>query len=107
VTINLIQPDRFFYSIFSPIPMATEVAAEAAQVAKAAYETAIILSGKNIATALAMTIGPMGAGIGIGLIGGRSAEAIGRNPEASAKIQTAMILMAIYCIVFALIIKFT
>lgn len=36
----------------------------------------------------------IGAGIGIGLIGGRATEAIARQPEATAKIQTAMIIAA-------------
>ena len=33
----------------------------------------------------------IGAGIGIGQIGGRAVEGIARQPEASGKIQTAMI----------------
>ena len=36
----------------------------------------------------------MGAGIGIGLIGGRATEGIARQPEATARIQTAMIIAA-------------
>ena len=34
------------------------------------------------------------AGMGIGRIGGSAMEAIGRQPEASGKIQTAMIIAA-------------
>ena len=52
-------------------------------------------------------------GLGIGFIGRGAMEAIGRNPEASGKIQTSMILttafaeaIAIYAFVMALIIKF-
>jgi len=55
----------------------------------------------------------IGPAIGIGMIGAKAAEAIGRNPEATSKIQTAMILaiafteaVAIYVLVVALIIKF-
>ena len=51
--------------------------------------------------------------IAIGWIGSKGADAIGRNPEAAPKIQTAMILaiafaeaVAIYALVVALIIKF-
>lgn len=58
-------------------------------------------------------IGTIAPAIAIGLIGSRSADAIGRNPEAAPKIQTAMILaiafaeaIAIYALVVALIIKF-
>mgnify|MGYP003499370067 CR=1 FL=1 len=36
----------------------------------------------------------IGAGIGIGLVGGKAVEAIARQPEASGDIRGAMILMA-------------
>ncbi|MGK7395671.1 MAG: ATP synthase F0 subunit C [Candidatus Cyclobacteriaceae bacterium M3_2C_046] len=36
----------------------------------------------------------LGAGFGIGRIGGQAMEAIGRQPEAGGKIQTAMIISA-------------
>jgi len=68
---------------------------------------------KLIATALAMGLGALGPGIGIGLIGSKAVEAIGRNPEATGSIQTNMILaiafaeaVAIYALVVSLIIKF-
>ena len=38
----------------------------------------------------------IGAGIGIGQIGGKSVEAITRQPEASGDIRGAMILMAAF-----------
>ena len=38
----------------------------------------------------------IGAGIGIGQIGGKSVEAIARQPEASGAIRGAMILMAAF-----------
>lgn len=65
------------------------------------------------ATAAAIAVGTIGPAIAIGLIGSKAADAIGRNPEAASKIQTAMILaiafaeaIAIYALVIALIIKF-
>ncbi|HUY69739.1 MAG TPA: ATP synthase F0 subunit C [Candidatus Tyrphobacter sp.] len=68
---------------------------------------------KLIAAAIAIGLGAIGPGIAIGLIGAKGAEAIGRNPEATPKIQTAMILaiafaeaVAIYALVVALILKF-
>lgn len=68
---------------------------------------------KDLGMALAMGLGAIGPGIGIGIIGGKATEAIGRNPEASAKIQTIMILtiafaeaIAIYALVIALIVRF-
>ena len=36
----------------------------------------------------------IGAGIGIGMIGGRAMEAIARQPEAYGKIKTAMLIAA-------------
>jgi F-type H+-transporting ATPase subunit c len=68
---------------------------------------------KLYATAAAIGLGAIGPAIGIGMIGGKGVEAIGRNPEAADKIQVAMILaiafaetIAIYALVIALIIKF-
>lgn len=63
--------------------------------------------------AIAAGLGVIGPGIGIGLIGGRAMEAIGRNPEASGKIVSNMILaivfteaLGILALVVAFIIKF-
>lgn len=68
---------------------------------------------KFLSVAIVMGLGTIGPGIAIGMIGGKGAEAIGRNPEAAPKIQTAMILaiafseaVAIYALVIALILKF-
>ena len=36
----------------------------------------------------------IGAGLGIGRIGGQAMEALARQPEASGKIQTAMLIAA-------------
>lgn len=36
----------------------------------------------------------IGAGIGIGQVGGKAMEGIARQPEAASKIQTAMIIAA-------------
>jgi len=66
-----------------------------------------------IATAFVMGLGSLGPGLAIGFIGAKAVEAIGRNPEATSKIQTMAILaiafaeaVAIYALVIALIIKF-
>ena len=68
---------------------------------------------RNLAAALAIGLGAIGPGIGIGILGGKAMEAIGRNPEATGQIQTNMILgiafteaIAIYALVIALIVKF-
>jgi F-type H+-transporting ATPase subunit c len=44
--------------------------------------------------AIGAGLAAIGAGIGIGLIGGRAVEAIARQPEAYNKIQTTMIIAA-------------
>lgn len=44
--------------------------------------------------ALGAGLAALGAGIGIGKIGGAAMDAIARQPEASSKIQTAMIIAA-------------
>ena len=44
--------------------------------------------------ALGAGLAVIGAGIGIGQIGGKAVEGIARQPEAAAKIQTAMIIAA-------------
>ena len=68
---------------------------------------------KSLAAAIAIALGAMMPGLGIGILAGKAMEAIGRNPDAAPKIQTAMILaiafteaIAIYALVVALIIKF-
>jgi F-type H+-transporting ATPase subunit c len=68
---------------------------------------------KDLATALAIGLGTIGPGIGVGLIGKGAMEAIGRNPEAGNQVTTTLILsiafaeaIAIYALVIALIIKF-
>ena len=55
-----------------------------------------------------IAIGALGPGIGIGLIGAKAMEAIGRNPEATGRIVPNMILamafaesIAIYSLIFA------
>jgi F-type H+-transporting ATPase subunit c len=68
---------------------------------------------ESIAAALAIAIGGFGPALAIGLLAGKGLEAVGRNPEAASKVQTAMILaiafaeaISIYAFVMALIIKF-
>ena len=75
--------------------------------------TQIATNWNSIAAGLAIGLGAMGPGLGIGILAGKAMEAIGRNPEAAPKIQTVMILaiafaeaIAIYALVVALIIKF-
>jgi len=68
---------------------------------------------RSLAAALAIGLGALGPGLGLGLIGSRAMEALGRNPEASDQIFVPLILslafteaIGIYALVVALIIKF-
>jgi len=70
-------------------------------------------STKLLAVTLTMMGGAFAPALAIGWLAGKAMDAIGRNPEASSKIQTSMILaiafaeaIAIYALVVALIIKF-
>ena len=66
-----------------------------------------------LAAALAIGLGAIGPGLGIGILAAKAMEALGRNPEAVGVIQTNMILgiafaeaIAIYCLVVAIMIGF-
>jgi len=68
---------------------------------------------KFIGAAIAIGIGALGPGLGMGLMFSKMFEAIGRNPEAAPKLQLPMFLgvafteaIAIYALVIALIILF-
>ena len=68
---------------------------------------------KPLGAGLAIAIGAVGPGLGIGLLVAKAMEALGRNPEAENAIRTNMILgiafaeaIAIYALVVAVIIKF-
>lgn len=68
---------------------------------------------RAIGVALAIGLGAFGPGIGVGLIGSKAVEALGRNPEAESQIRNMMILgivfaeaIAIYALVISLILNF-
>lgn len=70
-------------------------------------------SAKEIGAALAIGLGTIGPGIGIGLIGAKAVEAMGRNPEVTGTVQTNMILaiafaesLGIFGLVISLLVKF-
>ena len=67
----------------------------------------------SLGAGLAIGLGALGPGIGIGLLAAKAMESLGRNPDASGLIQQNMILaiafteaIAIYALVVAIIIKF-
>lgn len=62
----------------------------------------------KLAAAIAIGLGALGPGLGIGLLASKAMEAIGRNPEVSGRILVPMILaiafaeaIAIYALVVA------
>ncbi len=68
---------------------------------------------KLLAGGLAMGLGAIGPGIGVGLVALGALQALGRNPEARGQIMTYMILaiafaeaIAIYALVVAVILIF-
>ncbi len=68
---------------------------------------------KALAMAIAVGFGVLGPGIGIGVIVAKALEAMGRNPEASGKIQATMFIgiafteaLAIFALVIGFIVKF-
>jgi F-type H+-transporting ATPase subunit c len=69
--------------------------------------------GKAIGAGIAMGVGAIGPALAIGMLVGKAMEALGRNPEARAAIQTNMILgvafaeaIGIYALLSAIIIAF-
>ena len=65
---------------------------------------------ENLVSGIAIGVGAIGPGIGIGLIGAKAVEAIGRNPDAQAKILPAMLLGMAFAeaiAIYALVIAFT
>ena len=63
-----------------------------------------------LAKALAIGLGSVGPALGIGMIGAKAMESIGRNPEASGKILVPMLLAAAFAeavAIYALVIAFS
>ena len=73
-----------------------------------------IEAAKILGMALAVGLGMIGPGIGVGIVASKALEAIGRNPEASGQIQPLMFVgiafseaLAIFALVIGFILKFT
>lgn len=64
----------------------------------------------DIAKAIAIGLGAVGPGIGIGMIGAKAMEAIGRNPEAAGKVLVPMLIASAFAeaiAIYALVIAFS
>lgn len=65
---------------------------------------------ENLPAAIAIAVGTLGPGIGVGLIGMKAVEAIGRNPETYSKVLPTMLLGMAFAEalgIYALVIAFT
>jgi F-type H+-transporting ATPase subunit c len=67
----------------------------------------------NIAAGVCMGIGTLGPALGLGMIGAKACESIGKKPECSGSVTTTMILAlafvestAIYALVVSLVLLF-
>jgi F-type H+-transporting ATPase subunit c len=63
-----------------------------------------------LAKALAIGLGAIGPGLGVGMIGAKAVEAVGRNPEASGKVMIIMLIAAAFAeaiAIYALVIAFS
>ena len=63
-----------------------------------------------LAKAIAIGVGAIGPAIGIGMIGAKAMEAIGRNPEAARKILVPMLIASAFAeaiAIYALVIAFS
>jgi F-type H+-transporting ATPase subunit c len=76
-------------------------------------EKALVDAMRLLGAGLAIGLGAIGPGIGIGILMMGALQAMGRNPDAASNIQTNMILgvafaeaIAIYALVVALILMF-
>ena len=68
---------------------------------------------KMLAAGLAIGLGALGPGVGIGILGYGAMQALGRNPEARGPIMTNMMIaiafaeaIAIYALIIAIIMVF-
>ena len=68
---------------------------------------------KFIAAGLAVGLGAIGPGVGVGILGMGAMNALGRNPEARGAIMTNMLIgiafceaIAIYALIIAIVILF-
>ena len=92
-----------------PLEILLSVASRALAQAEAISEDTM----KMLAAGIAIGLGVIGPGIGIGILGAAAMNAIGRNPEARAAILTNMILaiafaeaLGIYALIVAAILLF-
>lgn len=94
-------------AMFAPLAFAEEAAAAASDAKLGYYGMAVLASG------IAIGIAALGTGIGQGIGLGKACEGVARNPSASGKITTTLIIglamiesLAIYALVVVLIILF-
>lgn len=100
-----------FVLLFASLSMAAEAAAAAAGTVD--YTKAIIVACSLIGASVAIGLGAIGTGVGMGHGLSGATNAVGRNPEAQGKVLLTMMVgmamiesLAIYALVVSLIILF-
>lgn len=61
-------------------------------IAEAAAETAKAVAASGISGSIAAGLGALGGAIGVGIIGFKACESVGRNPNSSGKVLTQSII---------------
>jgi F-type H+-transporting ATPase subunit c len=102
--------------VSAPMAMAAEAVAKTAAATAGGsvdYTKAIVVACSLIAVGLAMGLGTIGTGIGMGHGLSGATNAVGRNPEAQGKIMVTMLVglamiesLAIYALVVSMIVLF-
>ena len=90
--------------IATPV-LAVDTAADSTVTVATAQSGAV--SGKAIACGIAIGLASMGGAIGMGLVAGKSSEAIGRQPEADGKIRSSLMLSLVFietAVIYALLV---
>lgn len=65
---------------------------------------------QSFAAAIAIGLGSLGPGLGIGMLAAKAMEAIGRNPEAAGKVLVPMLIASAFAeaiAIYALVIAFS
>ncbi len=109
---NKLMKNLYVLGLVLLLALALAVPAFAAEeeTGEAAAQTEVegtVISGKALATALAIGLAAAGGAVGMGLATGKASESIGRQPEAEGKIRTTLMLGLVFietAIIYALLV---
>ncbi|MCX5851630.1 MAG: ATP synthase F0 subunit C [Deltaproteobacteria bacterium] len=107
--LSMLLVSVFAVLTFAPVAFATEALPQEG----ASYGKVIFAVGAMIAAGLAIGVGTVGAGLGIGNAANGACSAVGRNPGVQGKIMMTMLVgmamaesIAIYALVVALVLLY-